>query len=63
MKSFPLPARPQASAVPASDIEFSKDTAIEGTKESSCSMSESIGYYRGMITALHLLKKSSLRHR
>ena len=31
---------------------------IEGTKEPGCSMSESIGYYRGMITALHLLKKS-----
>ena len=31
---------------------------IEGSKEPGCSMSESIGYYRGMITALHLLKKS-----
>jgi len=30
MTSFPLPARPQASAVPAWHIEFKKDTAIEG---------------------------------
>ena len=30
MKSFPLPARPQASGVPAWHIEFKKDTAIEG---------------------------------
>jgi len=30
MTSFPLPARPQASAYPASHIEFKKDTAIEG---------------------------------
>jgi hypothetical protein len=30
----------------------------EGSKYASCSMSEDIGYYRGMITALHLLKKS-----
>jgi hypothetical protein len=30
MASFPLPARPQASAVPASHIEFAKDTVIEG---------------------------------
>jgi len=30
MTSFPLPARPQPSAVPASHTEFSKDTSIEG---------------------------------
>jgi len=30
MTSFPLPARPQASAVPASHKEFAKRTSIEG---------------------------------
>ena len=30
MTSLPLPARPVGSAVPASHIEFAKDTAIEG---------------------------------
>jgi hypothetical protein len=31
---------------------------IEGSKEPGCSMSEDIGYYRGMLSALRLLKKS-----
>ena len=30
----------------------------EGSPEPGCSMSADIGYYRGMITALRLLKKS-----
>ncbi|NBX75080.1 MAG: hypothetical protein EBQ92_00800 [Proteobacteria bacterium] len=30
----------------------------EGSKEPSCSMSEDIGYYRGMIAGLRLLKKT-----
>ena len=36
MKSFPLPARPVGSAVPASHEEFAKDTAIEGKLNGWC---------------------------